>query len=96
MGVQEAQANAGMSLSQNIPNPSNGNTMIGYTIDEAGKVSLIIYDVTGKEVMSFDQGHQSAGRYHVDVNTANLNPGVYFYTLTLDGKSTTQRMVIGN
>jgi hypothetical protein len=93
VGVAETAAD-GMSLEQNIPNPANGNTIIHYSIENAANVNLAVYDVTGKQVMNFNQGHQNAGEYQVEINAENLNAGVYFYTLTVDGKQATRRMVI--
>jgi hypothetical protein len=84
----------GLSLGQNVPNPSNGTTKIGYSIENAGSVAINVYDVTGKQVLAVNQGHQSAGSYQVELSTENLDAGVYFYTLNVDGKQATRRMVI--
>jgi hypothetical protein len=34
------------------------------------------------------------GLHHVDVNTANLGAGVYFYTLTTNNMTSTKRMTV--
>lgn len=39
--------------SQNYPNPFKPSTEIGYQLSEPGNVSIIIYDVLGKEVVRF-------------------------------------------
>lgn len=90
----EELAQSGLSLGQNVPNPANGNTIIKYSIADAGNVALTVYDVTGKQVMNFNQGRQVAGNYQVEINTNALQAGVYFYTLTVDGKQATRRMVV--
>lgn len=87
-------ASIGVSLGQNVPNPTNGNTVINYSIADAGNVALTVYDVTGKQVMTFNQGRQSTGDYKIEINTNSLQAGVYFYTLTVDGKQATRRMVV--
>lgn len=93
MSVTELEQ-TGLSLGQNMPNPTNGNTTIKYSIADGGHVVLNVFDVTGKQVMSFDQGRQTAGDYQVEFNTNNLQAGVYFYTLNVDGKQATRRMVV--
>lgn len=94
VGIAETSTDAGVSLEQNIPNPANGNTVIHYSIENAANVSLSVFDVTGKQVMNFNQGHQNSGEYQVEINAENLQAGVYFYTLNVNGNQVTRRMVI--
>ncbi len=93
VGVEE-QGNTGIALDQNIPNPTNGNTIINYNIANAGNVQLEVYDVTGQLVETVDQGTQLAGRHQIDLNTANYAAGVYYYSLNVDGVKVTRRMVV--
>lgn len=82
------------TLGQNIPNPANGETTIRYNLLTSGDVQLDVFDVTGKLVMSFDQGNQAAGNYQIGFNTASMDAGVYFYTLNVNGNKISRRMVI--
>jgi flagellar hook assembly protein FlgD len=93
VGIEE-QGNTGIALDQNIPNPTNGNTIINYNIANAGNVQLEVYDVTGQLVETVDQGTQMAGRHQIDLNTANYAAGVYYYSLNVDGVKVTRRMVV--
>ena len=73
-------------LSQNYPNPFNPETTIKYSIAKSGKVSLIIYDLLGREIKRLVDGHQDAGYYAVKWdgkdNIAELIPsGIYFIRL---------------
>ena len=95
VGVQE-EIPANVGLSQNVPNPATGETTIRYTLENGGDVQLDIFDVTGKVVMSFDQGTQAGGSYQINFNTSNLEAGVYFYTLNVDGQKVTRRMVVAD
>mgnify|MGYP002638719250 CR=1 FL=1 len=70
-------------LKQNYPNPFNPTTTIGYGLPESSDVSIIIYDVKGREVMNLVQTTQSAGWYDVSwkgmTNTnKQVSTGVYF------------------
>lgn len=93
VGVEEF-GTTGIQLDQNMPNPANGSTTIRYSIAEKGSVSFQVFDITGKEVLNMNQGEQLAGNHQIEMSTAGLQAGVYFYTLTVDGKKATRRMVI--
>jgi len=69
------------SLSQNYPNPFNPETTIGYAIPLESMVTLRIYDVTGKEIMTLTDGIQKKGFYKKRFNGSELPSGVYFYRL---------------
>ena len=93
-GVNEI-GNGNISLLQNVPNPSNGNTTIAYELLNSSDVSLMLYDMTGKEVMNLNQGKQVAGKHAVNLNTLSLNAGIYYYTMsTEDGSKMTKKMVV--
>ncbi|MFQ3599045.1 MAG: T9SS type A sorting domain-containing protein, partial [Chloroherpetonaceae bacterium] len=47
----------------------------------ASNVSLKIYDVLGKEVVTLVNGRQEAGTYNFNFNASNLASGIYFYRL---------------
>lgn len=87
------------ALAQNYPNPFNPTTKIDYSIPVEGKVSILIYDIAGREVMKLVNTVQTAGFYSVNFNGANLASGMYFYRINVDGESAknfkaTKRMVL--
>jgi hypothetical protein len=87
-------------LSQNFPNPFNPTTKIEYAIPVDGKVSILIYDIAGREVMSLVNSVQTAGYYSVNFNGSNLASGMYFYRINVAGGEeaknfkATKRMVL--
>lgn len=94
-GLNELDFQNGIKLGQNFPNPLTNSTTIKYEITGNANVSLAIYDITGKRVMNFNQGKQPAGVHSINIDTANLQSGVYFYTLTAgDGKITKKMTVV--
>ena len=70
-----------LELSQNYPNPFNPVTKIDYQVTDESKVTLKIYDITGKEVMTLVNAQQKSGYYTVQFNASNLSSGNYFYKL---------------
>ncbi len=76
-------------LSQNYPNPFNPTTKIDYQIPKDSRVKIIVYDVTGKEVIKLFDDNQKAGYYTIQMDATNLSSGNYFYrmiTTESDGK----------
>ncbi len=84
----------GYALAQNYPNPFNPTTTIGYELPVASEVSLTVYDVLGKEVMTLVKARQEAGSYRVNVNASGLSSGVYFYRLQAGSFVATKKMML--
>lgn len=88
-------------LEQNYPNPFNPSTTIKYSIPFAvgmnastTKVSLIVYDILGKDVALLVNKQQSAGNYSVEFNANNLPTGIYFYQIIADQFKETKKMIL--
>ncbi|PJB02148.1 MAG: hypothetical protein CO127_00675, partial [Ignavibacteria bacterium CG_4_9_14_3_um_filter_36_18] len=75
-------------LQQNYPNPFNPSTTISYQIPEASNVTLIVYDILGKEIAKLVNGEKDAGTYDAQFSTSNfqLPSGIYFYRLEARSK----------
>ena len=82
------------SLAQNYPNPFNPSTKINFSIPKQGNVSLKIYDVLGKEVMTLLNETKQPGNYEVVFNGTNLSSGAYFYRLESGEFSDIKRMIL--
>lgn len=68
-------------LEQNYPNPFNPSTTIGYRMKFEAEVSIIVYDVLGREVSVLVDGVRPAGKHSVVFDASLLTSGVYFYQL---------------
>ena len=81
-------------LYQNAPNPTNGQTAVGYYLPEsAGSAWLRIINMNGATVKTMDISATGEGTVIVDTNT--LSPGIYFYSLMIGGKLIdTKRMIV--
>jgi hypothetical protein len=69
------------NLDQNYPNPFNPTTLIQYSLQQSGKVTLKVYDMLGREVQTLVNETQNAGRHTVQFNASNLASGVYLYRM---------------
>lgn len=82
-------------LGNNFPNPSEeGYTFIPFNLKEPAAVELHLYDVTGRPVTRMDLGELSAGAHTQRLETTHLPDGVYFYTLTANGRNSSRSMVV--
>ena len=81
-------------LSQNYPNPFNPSTKINYALPTDGQVSIKIFDMAGKEVMSLVNEVKTAGYYSVNFNASNLSSGIYFYSLSAADFTATKKMML--
>ncbi|HEY5533466.1 MAG TPA: T9SS type A sorting domain-containing protein [Ignavibacteria bacterium] len=70
-------------LSQNYPNPFNPATKIDFNLPYDSRVSLKLYDISGREVMTLVNEQKPAGFYTVNFNGSNLASGVYFYRIVV-------------
>jgi Secretion system C-terminal sorting domain len=86
------------SLNQNYPNPFNPATKISYSINESGHVSLDIYNILGKQVLTLVNQNQSAGNYEVEFSTSNMTnklpSGIYIYTLKNKNLALSKKMIL--
>gem|GEM_PF-6279147 len=80
------------TLNGNFPNPFNPSTTVTYTLPYQSAVELMIYDIMGREIRSFNTV-QSAGTQNIYWNGLNSNgesisSGIYFYKLKLKSLET--------
>ncbi len=86
------------NMSQNYPNPFNPTTKIDYDIPYDGKVSILLYDMTGREIANLVNEVKTAGYYTVQLNASDFASGMYFYRITAQGNNNnfvmTKKMVL--
>ncbi len=75
------------SLSQNYPNPFNPSTKIRFSIPasldgESRFVTIKIYDLLGRELVTLVNENKKPGNYEVAFNAQNLPSGIYLYRIT--------------
>ena len=93
-GISNYETPLTYSLKQNYPNPFNSSTVIKFLLPRQENVSLKIYDLNGREVMTLLNGQKSAGEHEYRFNASALSSGVYFYKLKADNFSQIRKMII--
>lgn len=82
-------------LSQNYPNPFNPSTVINYYLAVSGFVTLKIYDILGREVITLVNEEKPAGSYMVEFTAPKwLSSGMYFYELKANNFTQVKKLVL--
>jgi xylan 1,4-beta-xylosidase len=86
------------SLEQNFPNPFNPSTTVSYRLSAVSHVTLRIFDMLGREIVTLVNNEQAAGQYTAQWDAKNkngedLSSGVYFYQLRAGEFVSTNKMI---
>ena len=81
-------------LEQNHPHPTGGETTFAFTLAEPSVVTLLIFDVLGREVARPVSGSFPAGRTEHRWSASDLANGVYFYRLEAGGRIQGRTLVV--
>jgi hypothetical protein len=84
----------GFQLLQNYPNPFNPSTTIVYRVAKVGLVTLTIYDVLGRNVVTLVNEVKPAGMYTTVWNASQLTSGMYFSMLKSNGEQQIRKMIL--
>jgi len=87
------------ALDQNYPNPFNPSTEIGFELPKPSFVSLDVFDVLGRKVLTLISERLAAGSKRVQWNGRNntgaeVASGVYFYRLRTGNHIEVKKMVL--
>lgn len=83
------------AVSQNYPNPFNPTTKIDFELPADSKISLVVYDISGREVAKLlNNEFRTAGYHTAEFSGSKISSGIYFYRLTSDNFSITKKMTL--
>jgi hypothetical protein len=80
-------------LEQNRPNPFNDQTIISFTLPEAGEASLSIYDANGR-MIKLIRGNFDQGMHNIELNAADLPSGLLYYRLESGAHQAIKKMIL--
>ncbi len=86
-------------LNQNMPNPFNPSTTIGYQLPEAGLVRIAIYNLLGQEVRVLVDERKETGSFTVtcdgtDALGRRVASGIYLYRIHAGDFAASRRMLL--
>jgi hypothetical protein len=83
--------NGSMSI---YPNPASLYTNIKYDLPMQSAVVINVYDVVGRLLGTYNTGQESAGSHINELNTSNLQTGVYVIKITALGYGKTAKLIV--
>jgi hypothetical protein len=90
--VEKTALPTDFTLQQNVPNPFNPTTKIGFDLPVLAGWSLDIYNVNGQLIESYNG--TNIGHVEVTWDASSVASGIYFYKLSSGAFSDTKKMVL--
>lgn len=81
-------------LEQNYPNPFNPTTYINFEIPKTLKVSIAVFDILGRNIVTLLDEEKAPGKYTIPFDASNLSSGIYFYVLRTNNFIKSRKMIL--
>ncbi len=82
------------ALENAYPNPFNPTTMLTYSVAANVPVTLKVFDVLGREVMTAFDGIRNAGQYRLELDMSSFATGIYFVRMDAPGFQQVKKLVL--
>jgi hypothetical protein len=82
------------ALYQNYPNPFNSGTIVEFSVSEISPVTIMIYDISGREVGTLTNKIYLAGKYSLKLEMNNNPSGIYFCKMTANEFQDTKKIIL--
>jgi photosystem II stability/assembly factor-like uncharacterized protein len=82
------------NLSQNYPNPFNPTTMIKFTLPQANRVKIYLYNTLGQKVKTILDKRMTAGDHEIEFEAQNIASGVYYYRIEAGEFQDVKKMIL--
>lgn len=93
-GINEAALSSFSGLTV-YPNPVISDYKVQYNLIDEGNVKASLFDIHGKEIAEIVNEKQNTGNHILNATLpSDLSKGVYFVKLSLNGKTSAQRVII--
>ncbi|TKJ37236.1 hypothetical protein CEE37_14075 [candidate division LCP-89 bacterium B3_LCP] len=93
-GIKESDKPSDFVLNGAYPNPFNPMTTIHFDLPKASKVTLTVYDISGRLVTELVNGWRDAGEHEVTFDASGMASGIYLVRAHLVNQTTSQKIVL--
>lgn len=83
-------------VSEISPNPIVSSAILKYELEAPTNVSINLYNIQGKIVANFYEGHQNSGSHELQINRNNFESGLYLLAVNTEEKSWVQKIIISD
>jgi len=91
IGVNHKKADLKISI---FPNPVTEIAVMKVNMTQGGNVQISLTNMLGQTVMNVDKGFVAAGNQQFTLDANQLNAGVYFATIQIDGEKYTHKVIV--
>jgi Pregnancy-associated plasma protein-A/Secretion system C-terminal sorting domain len=91
IGVDDIRSKINLAIN---PNPSNGFSVLSFTNISKSNTIINIFDISGKLVKNITNDELPAGEHQIEINSTELEKGMYFIKVTQNGKSYTIKWLV--
>lgn len=97
-GVVSPEVPAEMSINGSYPNPFVAQAAISFSLPQAGRATVRVFDLSGRLVRTLADGEMAAADHTLvwdgcDASGNEVGAGVYFCRLEANGQTATQKML---
>lgn len=91
VGVNNKKADLKISI---FPNPVTDIAVMKVNMTQGGNVQISLTNMLGQTVMNVDKGFVAAGNQQFTLDASQLNAGVYFATIHINGEKYTHKVIV--
>lgn len=92
VGINELTRSVNFGL---YPNPSNGEAIVKFKLNDPASIKIEVIDVLGKKVLPSTEVNYGSGEQSVSLNkTKILSAGIYFVNLSVNGAKMSKKLII--
>ena len=81
-------------LAPAYPNPFNPITTMEYSLPEDSHVSIVVYDMLGRNVAELLDSYKTAGYHTIQWNASDQSSGVYLVKMVVGDNINTQKLML--
>ena len=76
------------------PNPITNEATVDVNLNEASKIAITVYDITGKVIANIFSGEMNSGSNTIKIDTSNLPSGIYYASIISENSNKNLKMVV--
>ena len=84
---------SGVSLNL-FSNPVNQQLQVNLKSTKTGEMTIVLNDITGRQVKLLSSGNQTAGEHHMQYDLAELPKGMYLIKFTIGGDELVRKIIL--
>ena len=93
IGLEEDIPEGLVGIGNVVPNPTTGETMIPYIMNNPSDVRVSIYNMVGQQFMNFEQQSEE-GMNQIRFDVSGWKAGMYIIAIEVEGQITTRKVIV--